>query len=94
MSMVEVKFFTTLRLFLGAMSLRLPFEKGTILQLLTQLDKKTTKPFLDKLLDDKRQLHKGTMILVNGKNIHHLAKLETAIGPNDVISLFPPGGGG
>ena len=92
--MVEVKFFTTLRLFLGAMSLQLPFENGNMLQLLTLLEQKTAKPFLDKLLNDKRELHKGTMILVNGKNIHHMAKLETAIGPSDVVSLFPPGGGG
>jgi len=42
----------------------------------------------------KKELEKGVIILVNGKNIEHLEKLDTKLKDGDVVSIFPPVGGG
>ncbi|WP_048150362.1 ubiquitin-like small modifier protein 1 [Palaeococcus ferrophilus] len=42
----------------------------------------------------KRELEKGFMILVNGKNIEHLNGLDTPLKEDDTVSIFPPAGGG
>lgn len=34
------------------------------------------------------------IFLVNGRDITHLQGLDTPVGKDDVISLFPPIGGG
>lgn len=42
----------------------------------------------------KKELEKGFIILVNGKNIEHLEKLNTKLKDEDLVSIFPPVGGG
>jgi molybdopterin synthase sulfur carrier subunit len=42
----------------------------------------------------KRTLMTGTLILVNGRHVQHLQGLETPLKEEDVISIFPPSGGG
>ncbi len=37
---------------------------------------------------------KGVIVLVNGRNIEHLKGIYTPLQEGDVISLFPPVGGG
>ncbi len=37
---------------------------------------------------------KGVIVLVNGRNIEHLKGIYTSLQEGDVISLFPPVGGG
>ncbi len=41
-----------------------------------------------------RTLIAGTMILVNGKHVYHLQGLETHLKDDDIVSIFPPAGGG
>lgn len=43
---------------------------------------------------EKRTLMTGTLILVNGRHVQHLQRLETPLKEEDVISIFPPSGGG
>ena len=43
---------------------------------------------------EKRTLMTGTLILVNGKHVYHLQGLDTPLEESDVISIFPPSGGG
>ncbi|ASJ03705.1 molybdopterin synthase sulfur carrier subunit [Thermococcus profundus] len=42
----------------------------------------------------KKELERGFIILVNGKNIEHLNGLDTPLGEEDTVSIFPPAGGG
>ena len=46
-----------------------------------------------KLLKDG-ELLSNAIVLVNGRNVHHLQGLDTAVKDSDEIALFPPGGGG
>jgi len=39
-------------------------------------------------------IKKGTIILIDGKNVLHLDQLDTQIDQDCVVSLFPPSGGG
>ena len=93
--MVTVKFFTLLRLLVKKPSLEVQWEKGdTIGSLLAKTREKAGIDFLHKLVDDTGELKTGTMILLNGKNIFHLNKMNTPIEDGDTVDLFPPGGGG
>ncbi|MFP4490421.1 MAG: MoaD family protein [Spirochaetaceae bacterium] len=91
--MITVKFFTTLRIYLGIGELACP-HVSTVGELLDECEKRVSRPFLSKLLDSTGTLMSGAIILVNGQNIHHLHGLETELSDKDEIALFPPGGGG
>lgn len=70
-------------------------KKGfTIRELLEIAEKKIDKPFLHKMLSKDGEILRGTIILINGKNILHIDKLDSIVHDNDIVSLFPPGGGG
>ncbi|PLX91835.1 MAG: MoaD/ThiS family protein [Desulfuromonas sp.] len=93
--MVEVQFFSLLRLLLKQDRISLPASKGeTIMQLLQRMQEQLTTPFLHKLIDAEGGLHPGTIILVNRRNIHHLQGLQTPVNDQDVVAMFPPGAGG
>ncbi len=93
--MVKVKFFTLLRLDLGIREIDINIDgEKRLIEVLKDAEKKTPKPFLHKLIDEKGELLNSAIILVNGKNVHHLAKLDTIIKDGDEIDIFPPGGGG
>lgn len=93
--MIKVQFYSLLRLLLRQEKLELPAQNiETVEQLLQRLQQQLTTPFLHKLLDKQGELHAGTIILVNRRNILHLDGLQTPIHDGDVIAFFPPGAGG
>ncbi len=65
-----------------------------LLDLLKRSQEEISTQFIHKLIDENESLITGTIILVNGKNVHHLQKLNTIVQDGDLVSLFPPGGGG
>jgi len=82
--MVKVKVFATLRSIVGKNELEL--QASTVGELLEKL--------YSEYPEMKKELEKGAIILVNGKNIEHLEKLNTKLKDDDVVSIFPPVGGG
>ncbi len=91
---IKVEFFATLRLVLGVAGLEI--EAGgpvSVRQLIDMVSRKLGTDISVKLLDGDR-VKRGTMILVNGKNIHHLNGLDTTVNPGDRVAVFPPAGGG
>ncbi|MEW5759145.1 MAG: ubiquitin-like small modifier protein 1 [Candidatus Thermoplasmatota archaeon] len=62
-----------------------------------ELLKKASKKFgikFSKIVFDKGKIRNEITILLNGKNIIHMKGLKTKIGKEDVVSMFPPIGGG
>jgi molybdopterin synthase sulfur carrier subunit len=92
--MITVKFFTLLRLHLKLHQVELDDSGGTVTEVLNQTQARVGTPFLAKLIDGDGELKRGTIILINGANIVHLDGLATEVRDEDVVSLFPPGGGG
>ncbi|HDM70171.1 MAG TPA: MoaD/ThiS family protein [Thermotogales bacterium] len=90
---VRIHFFATLRLNLGVASMELELEeKTTVGELLKKVSEKLKVDICEKLLEDGK-IRRGTMILLNGKNIIHLNGLDTPVVDGD-LSIFPPAGGG
>ncbi|MFA4646845.1 MoaD family protein [Pyrococcus kukulkanii] len=84
MPKVTVKVFATLIEIIG----RRMFEEeaSTVKELLEKIYAKYPKV--------KEELEAGYIILVNGHNIEHLQGLETPLKEGDIVSIFPPAGGG
>jgi len=93
---VKVKFFTLFRLEYGLSEISIEIEKDSInlKELIRLIDAKTGKSISEKIFTNEEKLKSSAIILVNGKNIFHLNGLETSIKDGDVVSIFPPGGGG
>lgn len=93
--MIHVQFFSLLRLLLKQEKLDLPaIGEENVGQLLQRIQQQLATPFLHKLLDEEGNLHAGTIILINRRNILHLDGLQTGVNDNDVVGMFPPGAGG
>ena len=97
--MITVDFFTTLRLFLKTREIEIDsIKESSILDILQKAEsivfEKTSKKFLFKLLDEEGKIKRGTLILINGKNILDTDGLDAIVRNGDTVALFPPGGGG
>lgn len=93
--MIQVQFFSLLRLLLKQEKLELPaVENEDVSQLLQRIQQQLPTPFLHKLIDDDGKLHAGTIILINRRNILHIEGLQSTISDSDVVAMFPPGAGG
>jgi molybdopterin synthase sulfur carrier subunit len=91
---VEAKLFATLKFKLGVGKLSVQAENPmSVRQLLHRISEELDHDILPYLLDENDGIRPGTMILVGGKNIHHLDGLDTVIEDSDV-AIFPPSGGG
>jgi len=98
MSTVKVKIFGLLRLALGISELDILLNSPCTLKnffsiLIKELDEEKGRLLSEKLFEENK-LKQGVIVLKNGENVLHLSGLETEVKPGDVLSIFPPGGGG
>ena len=91
--MIKIKFYSLLRLFLEQKEVEIDANNISVLNLLQNISEKTNKNLLDEIANNGI-LIPGTIILLNGRNIHHLEKMDTIVKNGDKIDIFPPGGGG
>lgn len=82
--MPTVKFYASLRQVTGGR--QADFQAETVSELLKRLSREYEGE-LDRYL-------KISTVLVNGKNVIHLKGKRTRLKPDDVVSIFPPMGGG
>ncbi len=90
---LELRFFANFRQAVGQKTVMreypdLPVRIETVLA-----DLEATYPELA-LFDETGDLREYISVLKNGQNILHLEGLDTEVGPDDRISLFPPVAGG
>ena len=83
--MVTVNFFGTIRGLTGDKELTVEAKS------VSSLIQKLSSLYDNHIFDEKV---KGAAILLNGKNIVHLKGRKTKLEDGDVVSIFPPVGGG
>ncbi len=91
--MVKIKFYSLLRIFIEQREIEIDANNISVLNLLQKISEKTNKDLLNEIIEAEK-LIQGTIILLNGRNIFHLKKLNTTVKNGDNIDIFPPGGGG
>ena len=91
--MIKIKFYSLLRMFLEQNEIEIDADNISMLSLLQKITEKTNKDLLSEIIEDEK-LIQGTILLLNGRNIYHLEKLDTIVSNGDKIDIFPPGGGG
>lgn len=91
---MQVRVYATLRELLGQARLDVPLagadKVGDVLDVLA----KAHPVLAGKLWDENRNLKGYVTVLLNGRSIDYLQGVETPVTDADVISLFPPVGGG
>ncbi len=93
--MATVKFYTLLRLKLGISEVEIETDNISLKELIYLTKEAINNDLvIKKVLDDDGKLRRGTNILVNGQNILSLDSIDTIIKKDDVVGLFPIGGGG
>jgi molybdopterin synthase sulfur carrier subunit len=89
-----VEFYSTLRLDLKLRKIEIELSESLkVEELLHLLSKKIGYNIYEKLVENGKPIT-GTNILINGKNFHHLQKLQTVVSNDDLIQIFPPAAGG
>lgn len=88
--MVKIKFFANLRNITKTNEVLLDKEGtiGDILETLIALHNE----LIEVIFDENGDIY--IKILLNGRNIEYLDKLETRVGHEDILYLFPPVAGG
>ncbi|MBT4334068.1 MAG: MoaD family protein [Candidatus Cloacimonetes bacterium] len=91
--MIKIKFYSLLRTFIEQNEIDIIADNISIYNVIIKIEELTNKDLRSELVED-HEIISGTIILVNGRNIFHLDKLNTVIKDGDNIDIFPPGGGG
>lgn len=93
---MKVRLFNLLSKSIGKKELELDSIENVrdLLQYLSEVYGEKADKWIWQGKGERRTLMTGTLILVNGKHVYHLQGLDTKLNDSDVISIFPPSGGG
>ena len=90
---MRVRLFGTLRDAANAKEVLVDLETGTVRCLLVAL--RSGYPTLaPSIMDNEGDLQRSVHVLVNGRSIRFLEGLDTPIGADDRLAIFPAVGGG
>ena len=91
---MKVKFFATYRDFTRCKEEDVP-APSCVKSLMNDLGERYGPDFKAKLLTpDGSEIGCDTIVLVNGRNIHHLDDKDTELNETDTVSIFPVVAGG
>ena len=88
-----VKYFAEIRQLTGREQQRFDRAAPTVRGLLEELADRHGAAFRSRVLDGDR-LSSTLIVFVNGQNVEHLRGIETPLGPEDVVAIFPMIAGG
>lgn len=91
---VTVKAYATIRDAIGSRVEVKLHEGASVKDLLNELTRSYGRRFLEIVLNEGGELLPYVKLLVNGRDIEFLNKLETKLKNGDEVALFPPVGGG
>ncbi len=90
---MTVKYFATIRTYAGETERRLDDAPADLRELLAALAARYGTPFRRAVFSDD-ELGSAIIILVNGRNVLYLQGLDTSLGEDDEVSIFPMVAGG
>jgi molybdopterin synthase sulfur carrier subunit len=92
--LIRVRFFGDLRKNIDKrwMIVEVP-QDSTLHELISNIANNLDSSFLDKVVE-KNAVRSEIRILVNGRNINYLNKLNTKLSDGDVVTIMPIAGGG
>ena len=88
-----VRYFADIRSLAGTEEQQWTSAAPTLRSLLTGLAAEKGAAF-EKRVFDGGQLSSTIIVLVNGRNIQHLKGVETPLGADDIVAVFPMVAGG
>ncbi len=88
-----VQLYATLRPLAGRRKVRLEMDETTVGEVLDELVSRYPN-LHDALFDDSGDVRKYVAIMVEGRDIRHLAGLETPVAEDSEMDIFPPVAGG
>ena len=90
---MTIKYFATIRTYTGENERRLDDAPGDLRELLTALAGRYGTSFRRAVFAGD-ELNGEIIILVNGRNVLYLQRLDTPLEANDEVSIFPMVAGG
>ncbi len=92
---MKVNFYATFRPIVGGKTVEVDFVQDSTLRQLLQALIARYPALSQALFDGSNNLHQHVHVFVNGRDWVYLDdQLETRLGAEDVINIFPPVGGG
>ena len=89
-----VKYFADIRKLSGRLDEQLEaVAPATLRGLLDELSRRHGPPFRERVYE-RDGLSQTLIVLVNGRHVEHLAGLDTPLGREDVVAIFPVVAGG
>ena len=91
---IRVKFFAALWEITGEKEIELDGTDMTVREVLQKLIERYGEKFKKEIMENDDKVKDHYVILVNGRNIVFLDGINTKVKDGDLISVFPPVGGG
>jgi molybdopterin synthase sulfur carrier subunit len=88
-----VKYFADIRKLSGREQQEFGGAAPTVRRLLEALSDQHGAAFRQRVFEGER-MSSTLIVFVNGSNVEHLAGIETPLGPDDVVAIFPMIAGG
>jgi len=90
---VVVKYFADIRKLTGCEAETWNAAAPSLRTLVRQLGERHGAPLRDRVAQ-REELSSTIIVLVNGQNVEHLRGLDTPLGDDDVVAIFPMVAGG
>ena len=89
---IELRFFATFREAVGSKTISREYDAATVGDVLVALESEF-EGSAGQILEDE-EVQPQVNVLLNGRDVVHEQGIDTPVGPDDTLSIFPPVAGG